>query len=116
MFVIRVLHIVALVLTVPHRYRSFRQSAFTNCGSLLTLSGINDDLISMEGTTASISPPVGEVLYDEAYKNQAWTGSESFIFSDELPGGNDQLGPDSSEAPSSSDSSSGNSSDNDSHE
>ena len=41
----------------------------------------------MEGTTASISPPVGEVLYDEAYKNQAWTGSESFIFSDELPGG-----------------------------
>ena len=103
-------------LTVPHRYRSFRQSAFTNCGSLLTLSGINDDLISMEGTTASISPPVGEVLYDEAYKNQAWTGSESFIFSDELPGGNDEMGPDSSEDPCSSDRFSDNSSDNDSDE
>ena len=82
----------------------------------MTLSGINDDLNSMKGTTASISPPVGEVLYDAAYKNQAWTGSESFIFSNELPGGNDEVGPDSSEADSSSDSSSGNSSDNDSHE
>ena len=82
----------------------------------MTLSGINDDLISMEGTTASISPLVGEVLYDEAYKNQAWTGSESFIFSDELPGGNDEMGPDSSAADSSSDSFPDNSSDNDSHE
>jgi len=80
----------------------------------LTLSGINDDLISMEGTAASISPPVGEVMYDEAYKNQAWTGSDSFIFSDELAGGNDQLGPDSSDTPSSCYSSSDNS-DNDSH-
>ena len=80
------------------------------------MSGINDDLISMEGTTASISPLVGEVLYDQAYKNQAWTGSEEFIFSDELPGGNDEVGPDSSEAESSSDSSSVKSSDNDSHE
>jgi hypothetical protein len=69
----------------------------------------------MEGTAASISPPVGEVMYDEAYKNQAWTGSDSFIFSDELAGGNDQLGPDSSDTPSSCDSSSDNS-DNDSHE
>ena len=103
-------------LIFPHRYRSFRQSAFTNCGSLLTLSGINDDLISMEGTTASISPPVCEVLYDQAYKNQAWTGSESFIFSDELPGGNDEMGTDSSEADSASDSFPDNSSDNDSHE
>jgi hypothetical protein len=80
------------------------------------LSGINDDFISMEGTTESISPPVGEVLHDQAYKNQAWTGSEEFIFSDELPGGNDEAGPDSSEAEIASDSSSDNSSDNDSHE
>ena len=80
------------------------------------MSGINDDFISMEGTTESISPPVGEVLHDQAYKNQAWTGSEEFIFSDELPGGNDEVGPDSSEAESSSDSSSDNSSNNDSHE
>ena len=82
----------------------------------MTLSGINDDLISMEGTTASISPPVGEVLYDQAYKNQAWTGSESFIFADELPGGNDEMGPDSPEADNSSDRSSDDSSDDDSHE
>ena len=78
------------------RYRRFRQNAFANCGALLSRTGINDGTVIIEGAPLFSPPCVGTVLYDQAYENQAWTAAPEFIFSNELPGGNDQLGPDSS--------------------
>ena len=78
-----------------HRYARFRQSAFRHSGCLLTRSGINDDCVTLEGEPNFHPAAPGTVPYDEAYENQAWTGAPEFIFSNELPGGDDEVGPDS---------------------
>ena len=45
----------------------------------------------------NFSPPGPEVtLHDAVLENQSWTGAPEFMFSNELAGGNDEAGPDSS--------------------
>ena len=78
------------------RYRRFRRAAFANCGALLTTTGINDDSVVIEGAM-NFSPPGPEAtLHDAVLENQSWTGAPEFMFSNELAGGNDEAGPDSS--------------------
>jgi hypothetical protein len=78
------------------RYRRFRRAAFANCGALLTTTGINDDSVVIEGAM-NFSPPGPEAtLHDVVLENQSWTGAPEFMFSNELAGGNDEAGPDSS--------------------
>ena len=45
----------------------------------------------------NFSPPGPEAtLHDAVLENQSWTGAPEFMFSNELAGGNDEAGPDSS--------------------
>ena len=78
------------------RYRRFRQSAFGNCGALLTRTGINDDTVIIEGAPTFHPPAPETILHDAAFENDSWTGAEAFYFADEMAGGNDEAGPDSS--------------------
>ena len=77
------------------RYRRFRQSAFDNCGALLTTTGMNDDHVVIEGAHNFRPLAPGTILYDAGLENDSWSGAPEFTFSNELPGGNDQAGPDS---------------------
>ena len=86
---------VASVLFLP-RYRRFRQAAFANCGALLTTTGINDDNVVIEGAVNFRPPGPEATLHDAVLENQSWTGASEFMLSNELAGGNDQVGPDSS--------------------
>ena len=79
-----------------HRYRHFRRSAFANCGALLTRSGINDNIVAIEGVPDFHPPAPGTILNDAVFENDSWTAAPAFTFSDELAGGNDEAGPESS--------------------
>ena len=77
-------------------YRRFRQSAFGNCGALVTLTGINDDTVIFEGAPNFHPPAPGTILHDAAFENDSWTGAAAFNFSYDIAGGNDEAGPDCS--------------------
>ena len=87
-------HVVVWLLLI-RRYRRFRQSAFGNCGALVTRTGINDDTVAIEGAPNFHPPAPGTMLYDAAFENDSWTVVAAFTFSNELVGGNDEAGPDS---------------------
>ena len=78
------------------RYRRPRPSAFGNGGALLTRAGINDDTVIIEGAPTFHPPAPETILHDAAFENDSWTGAEAFYFADEMAGGNDEAGPDSS--------------------
>ena len=52
--------------------------------------GKNDHLITVDnyGPVWPMAP--GSAWKDKEYTNVAWTGADTFVYSDELPGGNDE--------------------------
>ena len=79
-------------------YHRFRQIAFGNCGALVTLTGINDDTVIVEGAPNFHPPAPGTILHDAAFENDSWTGAAAFNFSYDIAGGNDEAGPDCSDS------------------
>ena len=90
-------HVVVWLLAL-RRYRRFRQSAFGNCGALLTRTGINDDAVAIEGAPNFHPPAPGTILHDAAFENDSGTGAAAFNFSYDIAGGNDEAGPDCSDS------------------
>ena len=77
------------------KYLHVRQQAFRQSGTHLTLSGVNDDCVLVEGCADFSPEPPGTPFDNKLYIDEAWTGSDNFMFVDEMPGGNEQVGPDS---------------------
>ena len=80
------------------KYHHARVSAFVHSGCAITLSGINDHLIEIENLPSdSIQwKQLEDEWKDDDYAASAWSAHEQFKFADELPGGNDEKGEDSS--------------------
>ena len=57
---------------------------------------MNDDSVIIEGAPSFLPPGPEATLHDAVLENQSWTGAPEFMVSNELAGGNDQAGPDSS--------------------
>ncbi len=79
------------------KYLSFRVKAFATCGSLLTIDGSGDNLVKVQGWEGSLDlVPPGTVLGDMDYIAKHYSRHAAFQFSDQLPGGDEEKGEDSS--------------------
>ncbi len=84
------------------RYHMTRVRAFQRTGCAATLTGANDNLISVDGLPRLQLAPIGAPFDDEEYASRAWSGHDAFAFYDELPGGDDEMGSSTSSSSSSS--------------
>ena len=80
------------------KYHHAWVSAFVHSGCAITLSGINDHIIKIESLPSdSIHwQQLEDEWKDDDYAASAWSVQEQFKFADELPGGNDEKGEESS--------------------
>ena len=62
----------------------------------MTLSGKNDNWCEVEGYKNFVPMPPGTVFNEAEYINRAWSRAPAFVYSDEMPGGNDEMASQSS--------------------
>ena len=73
------------------KYSNLRRSPFEKGGCAITTSGKNDHLISVDNHGPVWPKRPGVAWDDEPYRNYAFTKSDAFVYSDEMPGGNDEI-------------------------
>ena len=78
------------------RYNYVRAKAFRMTGMHILSSGKNDEHISVEDYPSFRPLAPGTPLNDDHYISDSYSNRPQFKYHDELPGGNDEMGPDSS--------------------